>query len=236
MANNVIEWEVADNWYDNRYVYNQLNYVDYTYWNCKPVYDYQSDYYNDNSIGRYYDNSYNSNNLLSSVTYLYQIYPSLPPITSNCYEINNKIIKVYNNYIYKPRVLVNYNGCTPKQMIFAGCKHNYDKIRYPRIHTFSERMENLPRNLTLAEKQKLNPLKINYKKSPFYKNDFSYKKSNKPILKNTNTNVNKNHKSKNRSVQNPKPVKQNTQQNSINNKKSTGKQNKNKSSVIIKKK
>ncbi len=188
VANDVIDWEVGDTWYDDRYVYNDLDIVEYTYWNNKPQYDYASDYYYDKKVSPYSGNTYDSVNLLAALLFLYQLYPYMEPVRSDYHTYSDRVIKVYRSYNNPPRKVLKFDD-RPNPFVFWGYDGyhrdniihtlvEFERIRPPapprRIHTFSERMAQERR--TLREEEKMNPLKIDYKRSPFYKKDLTDKR------------------------------------------------------------
>ena len=140
VANNVIDWEVGDNWYDDRYVYNNLETVEYTYWNNKPCYDYDSDYYREDTYSETKSDgtSYNSVNILAALLFLYQLYPALSPITSGSVTRYNKVIRTYYSYREPPQRVIRRNidpRNDPRRIVFSG----YDKNRpNNRIRTIDE--------------------------------------------------------------------------------------------------
>ncbi|MBQ7257742.1 MAG: hypothetical protein IJS60_08630 [Abditibacteriota bacterium] len=188
VANDVIDWEIGDTWYDDRYVYNDLDIVEYTYWNNKPQYDYASDYYYDKKVSPYSGNTYDSVNLLAALLFLYQLYPYMEPVRSDYHTYHDRVIKVYRSYNNPPRRVLKFDD-RPNPFVFWGYDSHhrdniihtlveFERIKPPkkprRIHTFSERMAQERR--PLFEEEKMNPLKIDYKRSPFYKKDLTDKR------------------------------------------------------------
>jgi len=125
VANDIIDWQIADDWYDNRYNNNLISLVDYNYWSNKHEYDYNSSFYD--VANRTSVVSSNTVNYYSTVVFLYDLYPSLNPIIYyDSYD--DYYYHVYSRPHYKPRYFINTshnNGYNNNNIIYFG--HNNDR-------------------------------------------------------------------------------------------------------------
>ncbi|MBQ0104748.1 MAG: hypothetical protein KBT47_01780 [Armatimonadetes bacterium] len=127
-ANNVIDWEVGDSWFDDRYIYNNIRYVDCSYWNYSPSYDYGSVYYTE--PGRMSDRN-RADIFMAVLTFLYRLYPNLSPLQSNSYTNINITYNTYYSYDRRPRVVIYRDRRPPrppKRIVFAGAPHRGGSI------------------------------------------------------------------------------------------------------------